>query len=227
VTIPLATQAASTTRQIVGLDRSAAMLEAARKKTAGLEVSVAQRVRWVEGDLRSWRDGGQFDLIIAPCGTLCHLLALEDQLAAWQTAYLNLNPGGRFVADVPMAEFPVLAESLQIPRRAILQIDNDTSRSDHNRQRRLVRYKAVTYRVPQQRASVRYLYDAFQPGAQPERFLSDYEHHVYFPRELELLFRHAGFTIESVWGGYQETPLQNNSRSLVMVGDKREPTGSE
>jgi len=145
--------------------------------------------------------------ILAPCGTLCHLLSLHDQLTGWRSAFANLAPGGRFVADVPMAEFPVLAESTQIPRRAFLQIDNDTSCSIGQGDKLLIRYRAVTHRAAEQRASVRYLYDEFRPGGPPERFLSDYEHHVYFPRELELLFRLTGFVIESIWGDHKESPL--------------------
>ncbi len=220
VTIPLAARTAAGTEEIVGLDCVPEMLAAARQKAAALEPAAATRLRWVQGDLRSYRAEPRCDLIIAPCGTLCHLLSLDDQLAAWRMAWINLNAGGRFIADVPTPEFAVLAESLQIPRRATLQIDNDTARPNEHGEKRLVRYRAVTYRAGEQCATVRYLYDAFQDGAQPERFLSDYEHHVYFPRELELLFRSSGFHVESVWGDYHEAPLQNHSRALVVVGRK-------
>jgi len=69
-------------------------------------------------------------------------------------------------------------------------------------------------------AAVHYFYDQFANAAGPERFLSDYQRHVYYPRELELLFRLAGFKVEAVWGDYGQSPLEHRSRVLVMVGMK-------
>lgn len=220
VTIPLAQLSTAGMERIVGLERVPEMLRAARAKAARQNKSVRQRLQWLLGDLRTYRAAGQFDLIIAPCGTLCHLLSLRDQSAAWQAAFANLAPGGRFVADVPLPEFSVLAESTQIPRRTILQLDNDTAQSGPGGGKRLLRYKTVSYYAAEQRARVRYLYDEFGPGRRSRRFFSDYQHHVFFPRELELLFRAAGFAIESLAGDYSEAPLANHSRVLLMVGRK-------
>jgi trans-aconitate methyltransferase len=213
VTIPIAASLRNNAL-IVGLDEAGAMLKAARKKAA----KISKRVRWVKADLRSWRDKERFDLIIAPGGTLSHLLTMEDQMNTWKTALANLEPGGRFVVEVGVPELAVLAESLQNPRRTILEIDHDTTRPMKSKRRRLLRYKAVNYDAPEQRASVRYLYDEFVNEKSARRFLSDYEQHVYYPRELELLFRMTGFAIESVWGDYTHSAMKNSSRQMVMVG---------
>jgi len=50
--------------------------------------------------------------------------------------------------------------------------------------------------------------------------VSDFESHVYFPRELELLFLHTGYTIEQRWGSYFERPLRATSREMIYVGRK-------
>jgi SAM-dependent methyltransferase len=217
VTLPLAMGCAEFGPQIVGLERVPEMLVAARAKAGSLDSKATNRVRWIEGDLRHWRDSSPFDLIIAPCGTLSHLLSLDDQLGTWSTAFQNLNPGGRFIADVAMADLRVLAESMHQPPRATLELDSDTSRPAQGGRKRLLRYKAVRYDAREQCATVHYLYDQFQRD-ETNRFLSDYEHHVYYPRELELLFRMTGFCVESIWGDYQRSPLQNHSNTLVMVG---------
>lgn len=219
VTIPLAEAAGGFCEVIVGLDREPAMLSSAQRK-ASQSPAAAKRIRWVQGDMSAWRDQEPFDLVIAPCSTLCHLLVIEDQLLVWRNASLNLNVGGRFVADVSTADFAILAESLQNPPRAVVQLDSDT-RSPSGKRKRLVRYKTVLYSAPEQRASVRYLYDEFSSNGNPERFISDYECHVYYPRELDLLFRMSGFAVESIWGDYREGPLENDSRVMVMVGVKQ------
>jgi len=219
VTIPLAQAVGVFCEVIVGLDREPAMLSAAERKASQF-AEAAKQIRWIQGNMSTWRDQTPFDLIIAPCSALCHLLTIEDQLRVWHTAALNLNIGGRFVADVSTADFAILAESLQNPPRAIVQLDSDTHSAAGSR-KRLVRYKTVLYSACDQHASVRYLYDEFSGNGNPERFLSDYECHVYYPRELELLFRMSGFAIESTWGDYHERLLENDSRVMVMVGVKQ------
>jgi trans-aconitate methyltransferase len=225
VTLPLTERSGGSLEEVVGLDLVPEMLEAARQKAGGARNPASTQLRWVKGDLRSWRDSAPFDLIIAPCGTLSHLLSVEDQLSTWTTACLNLKPGGRFLADVPMAELPTLAESMQCPPRATLELDSDTSDTVSGVEQRLLRYKAVRYDAREQCASVHFLYDKFQ-SQESHRLLSDYQQHVYYPRELELLFRMTGFRMEALWGDYHRSPLRSGSRVLLMVGTKvQEHTG--
>lgn len=216
VTIPLAAATTDFCECITGIDVQPEMLAAAQRKAG--KVAGAERIQWTAGDFRTWRSGEPFDLVIAPCSTLCHALTIEDQLNAWRNAFLNVNNGGHFIADVSTAEFGLFAESLQNPPRATVQIDSDTRSGPH---KRLVRYKTVVYDAPEQRMSVRYLYDEFSDDGNPSRFISDYEGHVYYPRELELLFRTTGFLLESIWGDYQEGKLKNRSRVIVMAGVKQ------
>lgn len=219
ITIPIAKAAGGFCDRIVGLDNASPMLESAREK-GGREEAVKKCVSWQQGDLRTWRDREPFQLVIAPCGTLSHLLSIQDQLQALTNVRTNLAPGGRFAADVQMAELGILAESLHGPPRAILQIDNDTQETNRDADKRLIRYKAVDYNVAEQRAWVRFLYDEFVNGKSAEgsrRLISDYESHVYYPRELQLLFKMAGFTIESLWGDYYRGPLRNRSDAMVII----------
>src|SRR5690606_21636773 len=106
--------------------------------------------------------------IITPCSSLSHLLSLEDQLAAWRTAYDNLAPGGRFVADLTMPNLTVYAESMQTPPRTTLEIDVDTS--DPETGTRLLRYKTTRYIPHEQRAEIRFLYDKYPDGGHVDRY---------------------------------------------------------
>jgi SAM-dependent methyltransferase len=220
ITLPLAAHRRLALESLVGLDQSDDMLDHARTKARELDPAAAKRLLWVAGDLRHYRDPELFDLILAPGGTLAHLLSLEDQIQTWRNALHNLRPGGRFVADLPMADLPLLADSMQSPPRAILRLDGDASFDDEPVQERQLRYKAVRYNPAQQCASVHLFYDTYHDNRRPDRFVSDYDSHIFFPRELELLFRLSGFVIESVWGDYLGSALGRASRVLVMVGQK-------
>jgi SAM-dependent methyltransferase len=218
VAIPLARQAASLGYEIVGVEIAEPMLVEAEKKKADLEPDAQARVSFVKGDIRQWVGQEPFDLVITPCSSLSHLLELDDQLAAWTSARANLVPGGRFVADLTMPNLPVYAESMQTPPRTTLEIDIDTT--DPESGARLLRYKTTRYLPHQQRAEIRFLYDKFPEGDQVHRYVSDFECHVYYPREVELLFRTTGFEIEARYGDYYMHPLRPTSRQMIVIGRK-------
>ena len=216
VTIPVAEVAEELGFEVVGLEIAAPMLQEAERKRAELHTAARDRVRFAEGDIRSWRSDEPFDLIISPCSSLSHLLTIDDQLAAWRTAYGNLAAGGRFIADLSMPNLTVYAESMQTPPRTTVEIDIDTS--DPETGTRLIRYKTTRYKPHEQRAEIRFLYDKFPDGQQVDRYISDFDCHVYYPREVELLFRCTGFELEAKYGNYNMRPLRNTSRQMIVVG---------
>jgi SAM-dependent methyltransferase len=216
VTIPLARHAARQGYDIIGVEIADPMLAEAEKKRDELSEPERSRVRFVKGDIREWRDSEPFDLVITPCSSLSHLLTLDDQLAAWACARSNLVPGGRFVADLTMPNLPVYAESMQTPPRTTLEIDIDTT--DPESGDRLLRYKTTRYLPHEQRAEIRFLYDKFPEGKRVDRYVSDFECHVYYPREVELLFRMTGFEVEARYGDYYWRPLRPGSRQLIVTG---------
>jgi ubiquinone/menaquinone biosynthesis C-methylase UbiE len=218
ITLPLAEQAATQGFDLVGVDIAEEMLQHAREKCRQLPPDARRRLRFVRGDMRTWSaetTDASFDVVLITCSSITHLLSLEDQLATWRGAAAVLRPGGRLVVDVTMPNLRAFAESLQMPPRALLEVDLDAT--DDRTERRLVRYKATTFDAFAQRASIRFFYDRFQ-GHEHDRYLSDFESHVYFPRELQLLFLHAGFEVEATWADYAFRRPRPWSRELIMAG---------
>lgn len=219
VTIPLARAAAARGIQIVGLEREGPMLEEAMRKRAGLDDEARRCLSFVSGDMRAWRAERPCDLIIAPCSSLSHLLTLDDQIAAWQCAWEGLADGGRFVVDLTMPNLAAYADSMQTPPRTLVEIDVDAR--DPNTGTRLLRYKTTRYLPHEQRAEIRFLYDKFPDGSHVDRYVSDFDCHVYYPREVELLFRLTGFRVEAWFGDYSMRRLRMSSPQLIGVGVKR------
>lgn len=216
VTIPLAKLAPALGYEIVGLEIAEPMLAEAERKRAELAPDAHARVRFVKGDIRTWAADTPVDLIITPCSSLSHLLTLDDQLATFRRAYGNLAPGGRFVADLTMPNLAVYAESMQTPPRTTVEIDIDTT--DPATGVRMLRYKTTRYLPHKQRAEIRFLYDKFPERDRVERYVSDFESHVYYPRELELLFRTTGFELEARYGSYTLKPPRHSSPLMLYIG---------
>ncbi len=209
---------------IVGVDLSETMLERAREKQQEFAPETADRLRLVNGDMRTWESDERFDVVLITCSSITHLLTLEDQLTVWRRAFALLVPGGRFVVDVTMPNLRAFADSLQTPPRALLEVDLDSS--DASTGRRLVRYKTTTFDLVEQRATIRFFYDRFE-GDDHDRYLSDFESHVYFPRELRLLFLHTGFAIDAVWADYRFAQPRSSSREIVIVGTRPAELGRD
>jgi len=224
VTIPLARAAAARGTQIVGLEREGPMLEEACRKSVELDEETRGCLTFMSGDMRAWRAKEPFDLVIAPCSSLSHLLTLDDQIAAWRCAWQGLREGGRFVVDLTMPDLAAYADSLQVPPRTYVEIDIDARDPDSGA--RLLRYKTTRYLAHEQRAEIRFLYDKFPDSSSVDRYVSDFDCHVYYPREVELLFRLTGFRVEAWFGDYSMRRLRTSSRQLIGVGVKSVPDGS-
>ena len=218
VTIPLAEAGAANGFDVVGLELIPEMLEAAEHRRRELGKQAKKRLAFVKGDMRSWAADNPFDLIVSPGSTFCHLLSLDDQTAAWRQAFENLSPGGRLAVDVSMPDHAAYSDSFLTPPREVVQIDRDTCDPDSGE--RLIRYRTTRYLPHEQRARIRYLYDRLEGERVVERFISDYESHVFYPNELRLLFLLAGFEVESVFGDYRGGSLSERSRSIIIVGQK-------
>ncbi len=219
VTVPLAAISADVGYDLVGLELAAPMLEEAERKKGELPEPQRQRLALVRGDLRDWAADEPFDLILTPCSSLTHLLTLDDQIAAWRRAHDNLTAGGRFVVDLVMPNLPAYADSMQTPPRTPVEVDIDSCDPDTGE--RLLRYKTTRYIPHEQRAEIRFLYDKLAKNVVVDRYVSDFASHVYYPREVELLFRLTGFEVESRYGDYRMQPLRSTSRAMIFTAGRR------
>ena len=70
--------------------------------------------------------------------------------------------------------------------------------------------KTTRYQLHEQLAEIRFLYDKFPGGSQVDRYVSDFDCHVNYPREVELLFRLAGFRVEACFGDYAMRRLRTS-----------------
>ena len=78
--------------EIVGLDNQTEMLSRAEARLRETPDATRQRLRFVEGDMRTWSAPGEFDLILIPSSSIAHVHSLEDQLALWRICRDNLRP---------------------------------------------------------------------------------------------------------------------------------------
>ena len=188
-----------------GVDISAAMLERARARVAG---GAAERlVEWVQADLRDLDLGRHFSLVLVPLGSLQHMETASDVVRALETVARHLEPGGRAVVDVE-APGTDLAPGPQPLFEHWTHTAGDQGIS------KLV---AVEGRPALGVREITWHFDVRELDGLLRRHTQQFVMRAITPGELELAARLAGLRVESWFGDYGVTPLDDAAERLVAV----------
>ncbi len=209
-----------------GLDIAPEMLDAFQRKLAREPEAVQGRVLLHEGDMTDYQleHKGEFDLIMLPFNSIAHLYELEQQLEAFKNTYDHLMLGGRFVVDVSLPDIDYLSDALNRPSTVYLE-DEIVAPADEFT---MLLYTTRKYDQIEQLQHLTWTHEKFFATGENERYLTRLDMHVFFPRELQLLFLASGFNIEAIYGDYDWQPFGRGTRQIV-VGRKlpSEKTGEQ
>ncbi len=95
--------------EIHGVDNSRPMLKTLENSLAREPRDVRDRVTLHEGDMRDFRLGARFPLVIIPFRPMQHMHTVQDQVSALTTASLHLSDSGILAFDVFYPKFDVIA----------------------------------------------------------------------------------------------------------------------
>ncbi|HEV8536405.1 MAG TPA: methyltransferase domain-containing protein [Candidatus Limnocylindria bacterium] len=199
---------------VVGLDRSAAMLERADRRARRANVDV----RWVEGDMRAFSFDEAFALIFVAFNSFL-MLSPDDRWACLARVREHLGERGRVAIDVfqPDPEVVVGLDGGVVDEWE--RTDPETSR--------IIR-KFSSSRADVDGVTQRIWYDESADDGTVRRITGTATLHYLYRREAELLFSEAGFHIETLHGDYDGNPAGPTSRKLLVVAKRKERgTGRE
>jgi SAM-dependent methyltransferase len=202
ITIPVASSGVRT----LGLDRSAAMLEVAKRRASAVSAAAA----FVQGDMRQFAFDREFSLIFAARNSLLHLLSTMDLLAAFTAVKRHLAADGLFAFDIFNPDVAKLARPFG-QRFPVMEVDTPT--------------------FGRLRLEETYDYDASIQVNRGTWFLSTPERRdawilpmvlrSIFPQELLLLLSAAGLELISGFGDLSRTPFTAASTTQVCVCRRR------
>ena len=191
--------------EVHGVDLSRPMLDDLQKKLEKERPSVRELVHTTLGDMRSARLSRLFALVIVPFNGLLHLYETIDVESLFARAFEHLEPDGVFVFDFSL---PVPSDLARKPDRW---------------------YRAPKLRHPTTGEVVKYAerfeYDPirqllliamrFEP-AKGEPWTIPLTHRQFFPREIEALLRHAGFSDIVLTADFTDHPADRLTDSVVV-----------
>ena len=166
---------------VVGVDRSPAMLTAARAKVSDQHCSGS--TRFAEGDVRTARLGERFDAAIAMFAVMSYQLTDEDIRAALKTARAHLHDDGLFLFDVWYGP-AVLHE----------RPGNRTRMIEHG-DRTLVREAGGTLDPQRCQCTVTFRLREYCESVLVNQSEEAHTLRYFFPDELQSLLAEAGFSL--------------------------------
>ena len=201
--------------QVVGLDLHQGMLAVAQERREQLPKGKRKNLRLLQGDMRSFDLGEQFDLISCPFNVLQHMYTNDDLERCLSCIRKHLSSDGIFVFDVLMPNFEYLSRP-PFERFPGVLFEHPTWNATY-------RYSEQSaYDPVKQLNHVWLYYDRVdpQPDAEvnthaPEHHRIQLSHRYFYPMEIESALNHAGFEILNRMGDFDGGPLGSGSESMI------------
>ena len=120
------------------------------------------------------------------------------------------------MVDTFLPDIDYLSDALNRPSHVYLE--DEISAPDDKFT--MLLYTSRKYDTFEQLQHIVWTHEKFFESGENERYLTKLDMHIFFPRELQLLFLATGFSIEAIYGGYDWQPFGRGTRQIV-VGRKR------
>jgi SAM-dependent methyltransferase len=207
--------------EVTGIDHSAPMLDNLRSLLAVEKPSVRDRVRLVEGDMRTTKlklstGEKKFDLVICPFNAALHMYRRQDVEAWLARIREHLDPReGTFVFDISMPIPKDLARNPTVPYR-IPPFDHPTAGRVGYREHfeydgvRQILFVSMFFEPIKRKGS-----SASAKNDTREEFMTPLAHRQFFPQEMEALLHYNGFEVTALFGDWKEGPLVPGSDIMI------------
>jgi SAM-dependent methyltransferase len=195
---------------VVGLDHSRCMLEAAKAKTetAGL---LEGRLRLVQGDMRDFDLGQRFPLVIIPFRSFLHMMTVEDQKRCLQAIADHLAQGGRLILSIFVPKLELIVEDW-----TALHFWREFSHPQTGR--RVLVWDTRTYDTYSQHVHNRFLFQELDEGGTvADQCYRTLDLRYVFRYEAQHLFEGCGYEVEALYGWFDRRPFDEKSEEMVWV----------
>lgn len=204
-TIPLAQKG----YRITGVDIHRGMLNQARKKAEDLDISI----EWVEQDCTQLQLDIEAGLVYTVGNSFQHFLTNEAQDGLLSSIRTHLKDGGIFIFGT---RYPNTVELLAPDKEEYEKTYIDTSTQMKVDVFHHSEYDSLTQ--IQHNVTTRKFYN--EDGDIVEERKTNIALRYVFPKEMERLLHHHGFTIKHIYKDWDETPLDRESNEMVYICEK-------
>jgi SAM-dependent methyltransferase len=191
---------------VTGVDSSAAMLERARSRLAGLGLTatlVQQRLERLQLD-------GKFRTILVGLDSFGLLLKRDGQLSTLRAAREHATHDARLVLDLANGNMRGASE----PPEELL---HDMTMPDPETGRPITKFVLRRPRPAEQVDEFMFFYDEQDARGYLRRSMVELKLRWFTRFELELLLQNAGWQVDEEYGDYDLSPFGEGSERLIVV----------
>lgn len=209
----VALQLAKPDVKLVGFDICKDLLDIAHRKSIGIA-----NIELICADMRSFQLNRQFPLIISPGHSFQVMITIEDQLCSLKAIARHLTTDGKLVIHVNHDSLEWLAQKFHEgkdpnPSKSMIihpKTGNTINRSVYWR-----------YKPAEQTAfATNYWVESDETGSDIDEWSSGPNaFHVFFPFEMNLLFKAAGYKVIQIYGDFHKNPLVDNSPEMIWIAE--------
>lgn len=187
--------------EVIGIDVVPEMLAVGRARAEAAGVS--PRLRFVEGDMRTFSLDVPVPLVTIPFRAFLHNLEDEDQLATLRACHRALQPGGRLALNVFNPDLSIATRWAAKSARHYEPFDAAGRIEAHHDFDVAIPRRTVTSKLRWREGG------AVRQGTLTLRYVTR--------EEMEALFSVTGFEVESLAGDCLGAPFGEHSTELVWV----------
>ena len=197
-------------KDVIAVDLSEAMLAEARKRAA--DAGVADRITFVEHDMRDFVASDPVELVTIPYRSFLHMATTEDQLACLASVNRSLALGCRLILNMFVPDPAFVAGQ---DRRRNLHGEFTDEKG-----RRCELWVTPEYEVTTQNITIRATVEAYDEGRLLETSESALHVRMVYRYEMEHLLARLGFEVEALYGDFDERSLTEECREMIWVARK-------
>jgi SAM-dependent methyltransferase len=203
---------------IHGVDFSRPMLEILRGKLHLEPPGVRDLVSVTEADMRTFRSGERYPLVLIPFRPMQHMFTVEDQLAALTTAALHLRADGVLAFDVFFPRFDLIDSGIGEEQLDLEWLD---PANPGMVVRRYLTKESVD--KVSQSFSATFVFRTYEGGKLVSEETEPLRMSYYTYPHLRALFMLAGLEIVEEFGSFDRTALDNSAEQMIFLLRARAP----
>lgn len=198
--------------EIHGVDNSLPMLEILKNGLDREPYEVRRRVTLHDGDMRDFRLGAQFPLVIIPFRPMQHMHTVEDQVSALKTAASHLNERGILAFDVFYPKFELLTTKIG---EEVLEFEWNPGADSAEIMRRYFRKESVD--KINQIFYFTFIYRTFSDGKLVLEETEAFQLSYFTYPHLRALFLLAGLEPVHEYGSFAKGSLDNSAEQMIFL----------
>jgi len=195
--------------EVTGLELNEDMLKICQKKIEEESDETIQNIDLFKGDMRDFELDKKFDLIIAPCNVICHLIDRSDLKRSFSCFKKHLVEDGVLVIDNSLPDVESMVEDNRSEQ--VLEFTHPENG------RKIVNKFTPTYDFVEQIETDSIVIREYDGKTKTREAKVEEKLTFYFPKELRAMLRSAGLEIFKERGSLRkEIPIDENSDEMVF-----------